>query len=325
MTQTLSPGCWRGLKTTSTGQNVFAILAFDQRDSYRKMLPADTPYEAAVQLKRQVIRALSPHASAVLLDAYYGLMPAMDLAGASGLLMADEDSCYTGDSTSRRMECDPDWTIGKIKRMGAAAVKLLVYYHPGAGALADEIDALVGRICEECHQYDLPIFVEPVSYSLDGSIAKNSAAFAQTRPEVVQETARRLSQLGPDVLKMEFPFDAAFDDDEIAWLDACKAVSAASRVPWVLLSAGVDFDTFERQTHIACQAGASGFLAGRAIWKEVTAMSPDARERFLMEVATPRINRLAALANSLARPWTDFYAPISASADWYKAYPAVAL
>ena len=35
-----------------------------------------------------------------------------------------------------------------------------------------------------------------------------------------------------------------------------------------LLSAGADYKTFNRQVEIACKAGASGFLAGRALWQE---------------------------------------------------------
>ncbi|MCZ7542145.1 MAG: tagatose 1,6-diphosphate aldolase [Anaerolineae bacterium] len=323
MTQTLTPGRWRGLKTTSTDQNVFAILAFDQRDSYRKMLPADTPYEAAVQIKREVVTALSQITSAVLLDPTYGLEPALHVAGRCGLLMALEESGYTGDSTYRRMAFDADWTVGKIRRMGASAVKLLVYYHPEAGALTEEIEALIADICATCHAYDLPLFVEPVSYSLDAGTPKASVAFAETRPGVVRETARRLSRLGMDVLKMEFPVDAAFDDDANRWAAACAAVSEASAVPWVLLSAGVDFATFERQARAACKAGASGFLAGRAIWKEIVPLAPDERQRFLTEVAIPRTETLCAIAGSLARPWTDFYASPPASEDWFRSYAGI--
>ena len=37
-------------------------------------------------------------------------------------------------------------------------------------------------------------------------------------------------------------------------------------VPWVLLSGGVPFETFFRQTQVACEAGASGVMVGRAVW-----------------------------------------------------------
>jgi tagatose 1,6-diphosphate aldolase len=322
MPETITPGRWRGLKTTSTDDHTFTILAFDQRGTYVKMLPAGASYETAAQIKREVVFSLSRHASAVLLDPIYGLPAVQDMAGNSGLLMALEQSGYTGDSTYRRVELIDEWSVGKIKQMGASAVKLLVYYHPGAGALADEIEALVGSVCQECHRYDIPLFVEPVSYSLDASIPKESADFAKIRPEVVRETARRFSQLRPDILKLEFPVDAQFDDNEHSWQEACEAISAVCTVPWVLLSAGVDFDTFEQQVKIACRSGSSGFLAGRAIWKESVAMTTEARARFLAETGEARLRRLGDIVSNLARPWTDYYTLIAAEEGWFKAYSA---
>src|SRR5262245_38579011 len=135
MTQTLTPGRWRGLRLTSGSKDAFTILAFDQRDSYTKMLPKQASYDEAVSIKHEVVTALAPYASAVLLDSTYGMKSALNLNRGSGLLMALEKSGYTGDSTYRRVEFYNDWTVAKIKRIGASAVKLLVYYHPGAGAL----------------------------------------------------------------------------------------------------------------------------------------------------------------------------------------------
>lgn len=321
MTEMITPGRWRGLKTTSNDDHTFTILAFDQRGTYLKMLPEGAPYETAVAIKREVVFTLSRHVSAVLLDPIYGLPAAHDMAGNSGLLMALEKSGYTGDSTYRRVELIDGWTVGKIKQMGASAVKLLVYYHPHAGALAEEIEGFVANVCQECCRYDIPLFVEPVSYSLDANFRKESAEFAKTRPEVVRETALRLSKLKPDILKLEFPVDADHDNNEHSWQVACEAVSAVCEVPWVLLSAGVDFETFEQQTKIACRAGASGFLAGRAIWKEAVAMTTQERARFLAETGVDRIRRLEGLVCNLARPWTDFYAPMTGAEDWFKSYP----
>jgi tagatose 1,6-diphosphate aldolase len=321
MSEMITPGRWRGLKTTSNDDHTFTILAFDQRGTFTKMLPEGTSYETAVAIKREVVFALSRHVSAVLLDPIYGLPSAYDMAGDCGLLMALEKSGYTGDSTYRRVELIDRWNVAKIKQIGASAVKLLIYYHPHAGVLAEEIEAFVAKVCQECRRDDIPLFVEPVSYSLDANVRKESAEFARTRPEVVRETALRLSKFKPDILKMEFPVDAEHDNNEHSWQVACEAVSAACAVPWVLLSAGVDFETFEQQTKIACRAGSSGFLAGRAIWKEAVTMTSQARARFLAETGVDRVRRLEDLVANLARPWTDFYAPMAVSEDWFVSYP----
>ncbi len=52
------------------------------------------------------------------------------------------------------------------------------------------------------------------------------------------------------------------------FLEDWSLENAASSAPWILLSAGVDFDEFAIQVRIACTAGASGFLAGRAVWQD---------------------------------------------------------
>lgn len=318
MTQILTPGRWRGLQTTSTDEGVFCILAFDQRGSYKKMLPEGTDYETAVQIKDDIVISLSKQATAVLLDPDYGFSPALKMSSSCGLLISSEKSGYTGDSTYRRTEFDPDWTIAKIKEVGASAVKLMVYYHPETGELAEELEAMTKRVIDECHALDMAIFLEPMSYSRDENIKKESAAFAATKPHIVKETARRLSALGPDVLKLEFPHDAAFNSDHAAWQEACEAISEVSTVPWVLLSAGVDFETFVEQTEVACKGGASGFLAGRAIWKEAATMTPEDRAKFLEETATPRIKQLIDISKANAHPWTKFYQMMSFSEGWYR-------
>ncbi|MFC1960291.1 tagatose 1,6-diphosphate aldolase [Chloroflexota bacterium] len=320
MTQPLTPGRWRGLKMTSLDSSIFTILAFDQRGSFRRMLPSDTLYPDAVQVKVDVITGLAPHTSAVLLDPVYGLRPALAMTGHSGLLLSLEKTGYTGDPNERRLAFIDGWSVEKIKRLGASAVKLMVYYHPETGALAEELEATIHDVVVQCHQYDLPLFLEPMSYSIDPTFDKGTAEYAATRCAVVRETARRLSQTGADVLKLEFPLDAAFNTDLAAWRSACAAISEVCTIPWVLLSAGVDFVTFEQQTRIACEAGASGFLAGRAIWKECAGMSPADRAHFLATTAKDRTERLVAIAEQYAKPWTDFYTMPTGAETWFDDY-----
>ncbi len=318
---TLSPGRYRGLKTTSLAErDVFGIVAFDQRGSYRAMMPADSSYATLVQVKGEIIGALSKDASAILTDPSYGLGAAMEMSPSAGLLFALEKSGYSGDSRYRRTELIPDWTPAKIRNSGASAVKFMVYYHPGSGELAAELERLIRRVVADCHDWDLPVFLEPMSYSLAADIAKDSAEFAAERPDVVIETARRLSRTGADALKMEFPHDIKFNRDRAAWRRACDDLSEASAVPWVLLSAGVDFEQFKPQVQVACDCGASGFLAGRAIWKEAAAMSPGERAEFLENTARGRLRQLLAIAASSARPWSDFYQAPASSENWYESY-----
>ena len=321
MTTELTPGRYRGLKCVSLAEaDVFGIVAFDQRGSYRSMMPPDADFSLLAQVKSEIIGALSREASAVLTDPVYGLSAAMGMSGGCGLLLAVEKSGYAGETTARHTELLPGWTVEKIRKAGADAVKLMVYYHPGSGALAERQQALISAVVSECHRWDLPVFLEPMSYSIQEGKAKDSPEFAAERAQVVIETARQLSRSGADALKLEFPLDIQYDSDENSWREACARLSEAATVPWVLLSAGVDFERFERQARLACECGASGFLAGRAIWKEGAAMPPEQRGAFLAGVARDRLLRLLEIAAEQARPWSDFYAPPSAPEGWYHSY-----
>lgn len=318
--RTLSLGKYRGLQHCSTRRGAIAVLALDHRNNLRNALkpeaPDQVPDEELIEFKRQVIGSLSCAATAVLLDPQYGAahcITAGVLPGQVGLLVAIEETGYTGDPQARLSRIAPGFSVAKVRRMGASAVKLLVYYHPTAPT-AGVIEALVQQVAQDCQEQDLPFFLEPLSYSLDPT--KKKLAPDELR-QVVVETARRLTQYPVDVLKAEFPLDISAETDEKRWADVCAELSAASRAPWVLLSASVDYETFVRQVTVACQQGASGVAVGRAVWKEATKLSGEKRMEFLNLIAKERMHRLTALCEALAKPWTAFYAPPQVSTDWY--------
>jgi tagatose-1,6-bisphosphate aldolase len=321
--QTLSLGKYRGLQHCSTPRGAISVLALDHRNNLRSALKPEAPDQvsdtALIEFKQQVIGSLSPYATAALLDPMFGAAHCVAsgaLPGQVGLLVAVEESGYTGDPLARHSSIAPGFSVAKVRRMGASAVKLLVYYHPESPT-AGEIEALVGQVAADCQVHDLPLFVEPLSYSLDPSKKKLSP---EELHRVVIETARRLTQYSIDVLKAEFPLDIGAEPDEKHWAEACAELSAASRVPWVLLSASVDYEVFLRQVTVACQQGASGVAVGRAVWKEATKLTGEQRLDFLRTTARGRMERLTALCAALAKPWTEFYAAPQVMKDWYVSY-----
>ena len=164
----------------------------------------------------------------------------------------------------------------------------------------------------------------PCSSSRSGSRSwRASALTGEARRRVVVETARRLTAIGGDILKAEFPYDAAVADRN-AWREACEELDAASAVPWVLLSGGVDEATFEAQVETACRAGASGVLVGRSVWAEAAAMAPDARDAFLMTTGRERLQRLVDLVDAAGRPWHErpgrLHDAPSPGDGWYRDY-----
>jgi tagatose 1,6-diphosphate aldolase len=316
MGRRLALGKLRGLQATAAPSGIFTVLALDHGASLAATMRPDAPqtisYERMAAFKGAVLEALAPHASAVLLDPVYGLPPAIlsrRLAGGTGLLLSLEDGDYAAPAQAGTFLAE--WSVEKIKRAGAQAVKFFFYYHPHRGDETAQQEALLAEVAQECRRYDLPLFAEPLSYETP----------PEARRQVVVETARRLGGLGVDVLKLEFPVDAGHETDEGAWSEACRALSQVCAVPWVLLSAGVDFATFRRQVRIACRSGASGFVAGRAIWKEAAALRGEALQAHLQATTVARLQELSAIAEAAARPWTDFYAERQVeSADWYRQY-----
>ncbi len=319
----ISIGKLRSLQQTSTPRGVFAVCALDHRNNLRNALnpqdPGSVPLADMVEFKRQVVGALAPSASAVLLDPEIGgaqNIASGALPGSVGLILAVEATGYTGDPTARKSQVLPGWSVAQTRRMGASAVKLLVYYHPD-GDSAPEIEALVARVAGDCRAQDIALFLEPLSYSLDPAEKKLPPA---ERRRVVIETARRLVIPGVDVLKAEFPLDIKADPGERAWAEACAELSQASRAPWILLSASVDYETYLRQVTVACQNGASGVAVGRAVWQEAPGLTGANRLAFLDQVARPRMARLTALCEGLAAPWSDFYQAEEVDEEWYLRY-----
>ena len=317
-------GTLRGLDACSSDRGTFTVLALDHRQNLRKELrpadPTSVTEAEMVAFKRAVVRALGRAGTGILLDPEIGVGPAIadgSLAGGTGLIVAVEATGYEGDAGARRSRILPGWGVAQVKRIGASAAKLLVYYHPDAPNAADQ-ERLVAEVAAACREADLALFLEPLSFGLDGG-----KLAGEERRRVVVETARRLTASGADILKAEFPYDPSVTD-EARWADGCAELDAATPVPWVLLSGGVDDETFERQVGTACRAGASGVLVGRSVWAEAATLAPDARDAFLASTGRERLARLAALVDDLGAPWrprwTRARSPEAPASGWYAAY-----
>jgi len=334
MAQSISLGKIRSLQACSTPEGVFAILAADHRDALRVQINPQSPERVTgpemTSVKMAIVSHLAPQATAVLLDPVYSAAQLIacgplasacgTLPGHVGMLTALEEQGYLGDPYARQTLMLEGWSIEKAKRLGANGVKVLLFYHPDAGEATERQDQLVSTLVEECHHHEIPFFLEPISYPLDPHMDKRSAEFAATRRRVVIESARRLSKLGIDVLKVEFPVDARHDADRASWADACAELTEAINVPWALLSADEAFEVFRDQVEIACKAGCSGFLAGRAVWKEAATLRGDPQTRFLKSGASKRFAELKEVAQLHGKPWYRCYQMPQINESWYRGY-----
>ena len=320
-------GTRRGLEACASPRGTFAVLALDHRQNLRHELRPSAPdavtYAEMVAFKRAVIRALARTATGSLLDPEIGAAQCIvdgSLPGGAGLLVAIEATGYEGPSTARTSRVLPGWSVEQAKLLGASAAKLLVYYHHEAVNARDQ-ERLVAEVAAACRAADLPLFVEPLGFDP----VTGGKLTGEARRRTVIETARRLTAIGGSILKAEFPYDAAVDDPA-AWEDACAELDAASVLPWVLLSGGVDDETFERQVAVACGAGASGVLVGRSVWAPAATMAPDERDAWLTTEGRRRLERLVRLVDERGTPWHARPNPVTVGPPpgdgWYRAYGA---
>jgi len=307
----LGIGKIRGLQQISTPEGIFIICAMDHRGSLKAMIEKEqlddyVDYQEIVEHKLELCAALAPYASAVLLDPNYGAAQCIAggiLPGHTGLLVSIEATGYESNPKGRITTLLNGWSVEKIKRMGASAVKILVYYRPDLTEVADRQLKTIQAVAEKCLRYDIPFLVEPKTYLTKGEDTGTSQ-FAARKPGLVIESARQITSLPIDVLKAEFPADMKYETDRAKLLQFCRQLEEASQVPWVILSAGVDYETFRKEVEIACQAGDSGFLGGRAIWQEAIHFTDKkARVKFLSTTVADRLKELAEIATKHAVPW----------------------
>jgi len=197
----ISIGKLRGLQQISDDTGRFTMIAMDQRGSLQKMLhpenPKATTYAEMEAVKIGVTQALAPVASGYLLDPEFGVGPAINrfvLPGRTGLLVSLETSGYEKKGNWRLTTLLDGWSVEKVKRLGASAAKLLIFFNPDAPReVVDHQVKIVRGVAEECARLDLAFVCEPMSYPVDESRCR----IPWTRPRRRSPTTRRTRSSGP--------------------------------------------------------------------------------------------------------------------------------
>lgn len=275
-----------------------AMVAMDQRDSLRTMFlgagvagPTDDLLRA---FKRDVAVALGPGASGFLVDRHLALGDVRAvLPSGTGLVLAADDLTQAPGGPVEETAIDEVVLAEDGLLAGVAALKLLVIWR--RDARRTDRGRMVERFVREARSRGLLSVLEPVVRAtpeeLDAGTWDQDAA--------AREAAAELSPLRPDLYKVQVPLDGRGDPDEQR--TASEALDRVISTPWVVLSQGVAAADFAGAVHAAARAGASGFLAGRALWSDVVG-SADV-PAVLRDRAVPRLEHLAALVDADARPW----------------------
>ncbi|MBW3612441.1 MAG: hypothetical protein KY392_01115 [Chloroflexi bacterium] len=294
------------LAEIARSSGAFAMVAMDQRESLRAMfaekLSGEISLERRVAFKLAVARILSPHASAMLIDAPEGFAPILEaraLDPGCGLIVAADDLVQPFGGAVDDTGLDDSVDLVAAAEAGAVAAKLLVIWKPdrSAEARAD----LVGRFLERSRAAGLPGIVEGVVRPPSGTEEPDWSE----REDALLEATAELGAHRPDLYKAQVPFNGRGDPDSVS--EACRRMSDSLPCPWVVLSSGVTIDDFPAAVEAACRGGASGFLAGRAVWRDAIGPEP---EPALRARSVPRLQRLGEIVDGAARPWTEAPRPV---------------
>lgn len=317
----LSAGKYWGMRRMADAAGRFKMTAVDQRPPIKDPIKAkrgtrEAPWEDVAGFKEMLIRELQHESSAMLLDPHYAYPRGVTMLDASrGLILTLEDSIYRDTPGGRLSSEIDDWSVEKIKRVGGDAVKVLTWYRPDADPTVCRAQQdFTARIGAACARYDIPLVLELLVYPLarDAEQTRDYVEMRSKHPELVLESVRTFAdpKYGVDLFKLESPLAAA-DVPGVGspgwehaqrWFDA---LGAAAGRPWVMLSAGAGMEEFRRVLTHAYRAGASGYLAGRAIWLRAFAHFPDwdAIGHGLRGEAVDYMRELNALTDAAAQPW----------------------
>ena len=312
----LSPGKQLGMRRISDENGIFKMTAVDQRppiiNPIKNIIKDDKDiWDEVSKFKKLLVNHLQDYSSALLLDPHYALPVSMDILKPNkGLIVTLEDSKFDENKFGRLSKNIDNWNVSKIKRMGADAVKVRAWYRPDTDKkILNRQQEYVQKIGEECKKYDILFLLELLVYPLqkDKNYSCEYLEMKEKKKEDVFKSVEEFSKsiYSVDLFKLESPINAksiSLNDND---LKAFKELNNLCSRPWVMLSAGAGKNEFKTILKHAFKAGASGFLAGRAIWLDAFKNYPfwEKIEHNLKNDSKEYLNEISELANNSASPW----------------------
>ena len=282
------------LKDITRPSGGFSMLAVDQREAMRLMfaaagVPAPVTDRHLTDFKVNAAKILSPYASAILVDqqfCYHQIVEQNAIAKSCAMIVAADEFIPGNGIPVDSVVIDNGVDAQAVKRDGGKALKLLVLWR------SDEDPAqrleMVRNFNQLCHANGLLSIIEPV-------VRPPRRGDVFDREEAIIEAAKELGDSGADLYKVEMPLYGK--GTQQALLNASQKLNEQINMPWVILSSGVDEKLFPRAVSVAMQAGASGFLAGRAVWSSVVGL-PDT-ELMLRDISVPKLQRLGEIVDEM--------------------------
>lgn len=289
----------RGYQQICGKNGAIMVIACDQRGGIRKILAKTAEDQARItdtmlgDTKSDVTRYLAANAPCILLDPICAVPRVVDEAALPrdvALLIGLDASGYDTDSDGHFLSrLAPGINARRVRELGGTGGKIMVYLrsdHPKANA---HNVAIIKHCIEDFAREDLLLVVEFLTYPMPG---EDPAAYKVKFPSLIEGGTRICLAAGSKVLKLPFPGTP----------EACAAITTmCGTVPWSVLSAGVDHETFIGQVEIAMTNGASGVIAGRALWKDCVSLDRAEQKSLLVNRAVPRLKQIQAILERFPR------------------------
>ncbi len=289
----------RGYQQICGANGAIMTIACDQRGGIRKILAKTPAEEAAItdamlgETKADVVRYLAFAAPSILLDPTcavpqvvdQGVLP-RDVALIIGLDASGYGTSPEGYYLSKLV---PGVNARRVRELGGTGGKIMVYLR------SDRPDANAAnmKIMRDCiadfAKENLLLVTEFLTYALPG---EEPEAYKAKFPSLIEGGTELSLEAGAKVLKLPYPGSPK---------SCARITRMCGDVPWSVLSAGVDHETFLGQIEIAMANGASGVIAGRALWKDCLSMDKTVQRDLLTNKALPRLRQIQAILERYPR------------------------
>lgn len=297
------------------------MLAVDQRPPIFNLITDSTgqsyTYSQVVECKRLISQHLSKLATAILMDPHYSLSNILRFNQSKGLVITLEEHSFIETQKGRYSRNIDNWSVEKIKKAGGDAVKVLAWYRPDADEESIEHQQeYVKKIGEECEKYSIPFLLELLVYPFKDD-ENHTTEYQEQKQKKTQHVIDSVKEFAKDeykvdIFKLESPVDSSMlegditNETEKAFSDLAEATNDK---PWVVLSSGMDKDSFYKCLELAYINGASGYLAGRTIWLDAFKNYPNIEkvEEGLKNASVSYVKKLNELTARNAQSLDTFF------------------
>ncbi|MFV3308301.1 hypothetical protein ACNFBT_23815 [Pseudomonas sp. NY15181] len=230
------------------------------------------PHDEVVKFKRLIAEILAPHVSALMMDLQYADQDTFSsIRQHCGLIVAVENGTHERHGPWVVDALQHESAIEEAIDLGADAINLSLYLHSQA---PEEVQAhqmaLMQKVSARCDEVGVPFILSPLLYQTATNVNSDPPNDLKRLIRLIRD-----QRIPIDLMQIENPFTDEISSGFAARTEYFRELSSGIQCPWVMLTAGSNIDRFKDALKAAFLAGASGFLGGRAFWRQASNNYPN--------------------------------------------------